>query len=53
MEDAMAPGHEAPADRDDVAPNVCPRCDGSGKLERGDCQTCAGTGEVQEAVGGG
>ena len=49
----MAPGDEAPADTDETAPNVCPRCGGSGELDGGDCQTCAGTGEVQEAVGGG
>jgi hypothetical protein len=44
MEDALASGDEAPAGRDNLAPR---------KFEAGDCQTRAGTGEVQEAVGGG
>jgi len=49
----MAPGDEAPPDRENAAPNVCPRCGGSGKLEGAECELCAGSGEVQEAVGGG
>jgi DnaJ-class molecular chaperone len=54
MEDReMAPGDEVPPDRENAAPNVCPRCGGTGKRRGRDCETCAGTGEVQEAVGGG
>jgi DnaJ-class molecular chaperone len=49
----MAPGDEVPAGCENAAPNVCPRCGGSGKLDGGECETCAGTVEVQEAVGGG
>jgi DnaJ-class molecular chaperone len=49
----MAPGDEAPPDRDNTAPNVCPRCGGSGRLQGGECELCGGSGEVQEAVGGG
>jgi DnaJ-class molecular chaperone len=49
----MAPGDEAPSDRKETAPNVCPDCNGSGRDNGRECRTCAGTGEVQEAVGGG
>jgi DnaJ-class molecular chaperone len=49
----MTPGDEAPADRDETAPNICPECEGSGRLDDADCPACGGTGEVQEAVGGG
>jgi DnaJ-class molecular chaperone len=48
-----APGDEAPSERKETAPNFCPDCDGSGQVEGGACQTCAGTGRVEEAVGGG
>lgn len=49
----LAPGDEAPPDREGVGPNVCPDCDGSGRRDGEECPTCAGSGEVQEAVGGG
>jgi DnaJ-class molecular chaperone len=49
----MAPGDEAPLDRNETAPDVCPDCDGSGRSGGGECRTCGGTGEVAKAVGGG
>ena len=49
----MAPGDEAPADREETLANICPDCLGSGRQGDGDCPACDGTGEVQEAVGGG
>jgi len=48
-----APGDEAPSERNETAPNFCPDCDGSGEAGGGECQTCSGTGRVEEAVGGG
>jgi DnaJ-class molecular chaperone len=48
-----APGDEAPSERDETAPNFCPDCDGSGQAGGSECQTCGGTGRVEEAVGGG
>ena len=49
----MAPGDEAPADRNETAPDICPDCGGSGRSDGNECRTCSGTGEVQKAVGGG
>jgi len=49
----MTPGDEAPADRKETAPNFCPQCEGSGQRDGETCPLCGGTGEVQEAVGGG
>jgi DnaJ-class molecular chaperone len=49
----MAPGDEAPADREETLANICPDCLGNGRQGDGDCPACGGTGEVQEAVGGG
>jgi DnaJ-class molecular chaperone len=53
MSEPMAPGDEAPEDRAETAPNLCPDCGGSGRRDGGECATCDGTGEVQQAVGGG
>ena len=53
MSEPMAPGDEAPSDRHETAPNVCPDCGGSGRRDGRDCRTCGGSGQVQEAVGGG
>jgi DnaJ-class molecular chaperone len=49
----MAPGDEAPPERAETAPDVCPDCDGSGRRGDGECPTCKGTGRIEEAVGGG
>jgi len=47
------PGDEAPPDRNETAPNICPDCDGSGRQGDSDCRNCGGTGRIEEAVGGG
>ena len=49
----LSPGDEAPPDVPSAAENVCPRCAGSGRVDDGDCESCGGTGVVEEAVGGG
>jgi DnaJ-class molecular chaperone len=33
--------------------NVCPECNGVGKLGQGSCPKCGGTGKVVEGIGGG
>lgn len=50
----MKPGDEAPPEEPAAGANACPHCGGSGKHDSGEtCPVCDGTGEVQEAVGGG
>jgi hypothetical protein len=49
----MAPGDELPPGNPNAAPNVCPRCGGSGRVDGERCEDCGGTGKTVEAVGGG
>ena len=49
----MAPGDEAPPDHPSASENACPDCDGTGRLDDAECDTCAGSGTVIEAIGGG
>jgi RecJ-like exonuclease len=52
--DPAAPGDEAPADERAAGENVCPECNGTGKLSGGrSCPNCYGSGRVIEAAGGG
>ncbi|MHB8287336.1 MAG: hypothetical protein ACYDD1_22030 [Caulobacteraceae bacterium] len=49
----LAPGDEAPAGTEGTGENVCPRCQGSGKVDGETCPVCDGDGKVIEGVGGG
>ncbi len=49
----MKPGDEAPPGEPAAAANVCPACGGSGRVSGETCESCRGTGTVEEAVGGG
>ena len=50
----MAPGDELPADAPNAGQVPCEHCGGTGRHEDGsECPVCAGTGFVEEAVGGG
>ncbi|WP_186312301.1 hypothetical protein [Cereibacter sediminicola] len=33
--------------------NICRRCEGSGRIEGGECPDCGGTGKVMTPIGGG
>lgn len=49
----MSPGDEAPPGTPGTGENICPECGGTGRLQNDrECQNCAGTGVVREAVGG-
>lgn len=57
---APAGGAPRPAQGDDALPgttgtgeNVCPDCNGTGRLENRACPKCGGTGKVIEGIGGG
>jgi len=54
MTDAqMAPGDQAPTGTPGTGENVCPRCNGSGRVDGAPCPTCDATGVVIEGIGGG
>jgi DnaJ-class molecular chaperone len=48
----MSPGDEAPPGTPGSAPNVCPKCGGSGRLDGDVCANCQGTGQVNVGIGG-
>lgn len=49
----MKPGDEAPSEEPAAGTNTCEHCGGTGRHDGETCPVCHGTGEVQEAVGGG
>ena len=48
----MAPGDEAPPGTPGTGEDVCPTCDGSGKVDGGTCSNCGGTGKIVTGIGG-
>lgn len=49
----MAPGDEAPPREESAGADVCPDCNGSGKVDGKECPACEGTGNVMRGLGGG
>ncbi len=49
----MRPGDEAPPGTVGTGEDVCPDCQGTGKVQGSSCKTCGGTGKVTKAIGGG
>ncbi|MDR5762634.1 hypothetical protein [Caballeronia sp. LZ035] len=49
----LNPGDEAEAGAPGSGEDLCPDCNGSGKLDGSDCATCGGTGKVTQGIGGG
>jgi DnaJ-class molecular chaperone len=45
------PGDEDSRGAPQTGENVCPDCEGTGRLASGPCPTCGGTGKVIEIVG--
>ena len=46
-------GDEGPEGAPGVGENTCRACQGTGRLDGGECPTCGGTGVVEEGIGGG
>ncbi len=46
------PGDEAAAGTPGTGENLCRNCNGSGRIEGGDCPECGGTGKIIEGIGG-
>ena len=49
----LNPGDDAQPGTPGTGENVCPECQGSGKLSGAPCPDCDGTGIVIEGIGGG
>jgi hypothetical protein len=48
------PGDEAAPGTPGTGEDICPNCEGSGKLADGrPCPNCGGTGRIVEGIGGG
>lgn len=47
------PGDQAEPDTPGTGENVCPTCEGSGRVDDHECGTCKGSGKVVEGIGGG
>lgn len=51
---SLNPGDEAPAGTPGTGDDVCPVCQGSGRLEDAQpCPNCGGSGVITEGIGGG
>jgi hypothetical protein len=48
-----APGDDAPPGTPGTGDDVCPTCQGSGRVDAKPCGTCGGSGIVNKGVGGG
>jgi hypothetical protein len=48
----MKPGDVVPPGTPSSGEDVCPDCGGSGRRGDAECETCLGTGRVNEPVGG-
>jgi RecJ-like exonuclease len=51
-EEQLNPGDEAAPGAPGTGEDVCPKCNGTGRLDNGDCENCGGTGKVIRGVGG-
>ena len=49
----MAPGDQAPPGTPGTGENVCPECNGTGKIGERACGNCSGTGIIIEGISGG
>jgi hypothetical protein len=50
--DERAPGDEATPGTPGTGEDVCPVCNGSGRVDGRPCANCDGTGRVVEGIGG-
>lgn len=49
---ALNPGDEAPSGTTGTGEDVCPDCNGKGRIDGAPCETCGGSGTVTRAIGG-
>ncbi len=46
------PGDDAAPGTPGTGENICRVCNGSGRVDAGECKNCGGTGKVVEGIGG-
>ncbi len=49
----LRPGDQGAPGTPGTGEDLCPECNGSGKLDSRPCPTCGGTGKVIQGIGGG
>ncbi len=49
----LAPGDEAAPGTPGTGEDICPDCNGTGRIDGRPCETCDGSGKVIEGIGGG
>jgi DnaJ-class molecular chaperone len=47
------PGDEAPRGTLGTGEDVCPQCNGSGRIDGASCSNCGGRGKIIRGIGGG
>ncbi len=52
MTDATNPGDDAAPGTPGTGEDLCPVCNGSGRIDDGECGNCGGTGKIVEGIGG-
>jgi hypothetical protein len=50
--DELAPNDEVARDPKAGGPTTCPDCGGTGRVGSEACEACAGTGQLEEPLGG-
>lgn len=48
----LNPGDEAPPGTTGTGDDVCPDCQGKGRIDGASCATCGGRGTITRAIGG-
>ena len=48
----LAPGDDAAPGTPGTGENICPVCEGSGRISGEDCKNCNGSGRVIQGIGG-
>ncbi len=48
----LNPGDDAAPGTPGTGEDICPACNGSGKVAAAQCENCGGTGKIVEAIGG-
>lgn len=51
-EEQLNPGDDAEPGTPGTGEDICPKCNGSGQFQSGECENCGATGKVIVGIGG-